>query len=188
MNAWDAASARVFESLGFPAVATTSSGIANALGYPDGQKIPVDEMLTVLGWITRAVSVPVTADIEAGYGRTIDDAVSTVKRILDAGAVGFNLEDSPGEDGEPLLDVAFHVAKIRALRAAADATGIRAVINARTDVYLHAVGEPSTRFDRTVERLNAYRDAGADCLFAPGVTDADTIRAHRETSRISDEH
>jgi 2-methylisocitrate lyase-like PEP mutase family enzyme len=163
-NAWDVASARIFEAAGFPAIATTSAGVANSLGYPDVERISRDEMIGMVNRIARAVSVPVTADVEAGYG----DPVGTARAVLDAGAVGMNLEDS-SIDGS-LADLAAQVRIIQQICAAADI-----VINARTDVYLFGVGDEATRFERTVERLNAFHKAGADSLFVPGVRDPETI-------------
>lgn len=174
-NAWDVASARIFEDLGYPAIATTSAGIAASLGYPDGQHISRDEMLDMVGRIARAVHVPVTADLEAGYGPTTDDMVATVKAMAAAGAVGMNLEDITGSDESTHVDLATQIEKIRAIRRAGESIGVPLVLNARTDIYLMPIGPAETRFDRTVERLRAYRQAGADCLFAPGVKDADTI-------------
>src|SRR5260370_10618757 len=169
-NAWDVASARIFEDGGCAAIGTTSAGVAFALGYADGQHIPRDEMLGVVHRVARAVSVPVTADIEAGY----DDAVATARAVVQAGAVGMNLEDvnhhAKSDGAASLLPIDKQVRLIHDIRAATDL-----VINARTDIYLLAIGEPNTRFERTVERLNAYSHAGADCLFAPGVRDAETI-------------
>jgi len=164
-NAWDVASARIFESAGFPAIGTTSAGVANSLGYPDVQKIGRDEMLGVIERIVKSVAVPVTGDVEAGY----DDPLATALALVDIGAAGMNLEDSIGETGA-LADIASQVRIIEQIRAQTDL-----VINARSDVYLMGVGDPATRFERIVERLNAYRKAGADCLFAPGVRDAETI-------------
>lgn len=163
-NAWDVASARIFEEAGFPAIATSSAGVANCLGYPDGERIPRDEMVWMVKRIARAVSVPVTADMEAGYG----DPVGTARAVLEAGGVGMNFEDSKA-DGS-LVDLQAQVSMIEKIRAATDI-----VLNARTDVYLFAVGDETTRFDRTVERLNAYQKAGADSLFVPGVRDPETI-------------
>ena len=174
-NAWDAASARIFEDAGFPALATTSSGIANSLGYPDGQVIQRDEMLEVVARIVRAVSVPVSADMEAGYGETPDDMAATARATIEAGAVGLNLEDAIGEGSGKLFEIAAQKEKIRAMVAAAKKMGVDLVLNARTDIYLEEVGEPSARAERTIERLNAYREAGAASLFAPGVYDAGTI-------------
>jgi 2-methylisocitrate lyase-like PEP mutase family enzyme len=163
-NAWDGASARIFEDAGFPAIGTTSGGVAFALGYPDGERLTRQEMLGVVALIARIVKIPVTADVEAGYG----DPVETARQVWAAGAVGMNLEDIVG--GE-LNDLKKQQAAIRGIRAAVPGM----VINARTDIFLNAIGDEATRFERTVERLNAYADAGADCLFAPGVRDRETI-------------
>ena len=174
-NAWDVISARIVEESGFPAIATTSAGIAATLGYPDGQKISREEMLSVVARIAKAVHVPVTADMEAGYGVTIDDMTQTVKAVVAAGAVGMNLEDVIAGDGGSQVDLALQVEKIRAIRRATESLGVPLVLNARTDIYLIPIGPVETRFDRTVERLRAYREAGADCLFAPGLKNPDTI-------------
>lgn len=170
-NAWDVASARVLEELGFPAIATTSAGVAFALGYADGQRVSRDEMLEVVARIARAVRVPVTADMESGYGMTAKDMAETAKAIVAAGAVGLNLEDVTGDTESSQVDMTLQAEKIRAIRETSAALGVSLVINARTDVYLMPIGPEATRFERTVERLRAYRTAGADCLFAPGVTD-----------------
>jgi 2-methylisocitrate lyase-like PEP mutase family enzyme len=174
-NVWDVASARIVEQAGFPAIATSSAGVAFALGYPDGERISRDKMTSVVARIVQHVAVPVTADMEAGYGRRPADAAATVRAVIAAGAVGMNFEDSPGEGGEPLLPEALQVERVRAAREAADATGLPFFLNARTDVFLEQVGEPAGRLAHAVRRLNAYRSAGADCLFAPGVSDAATI-------------
>ncbi len=167
-NAWDAVSACVIAAEGFPVIATSSSGCAAVLGYRDGQHIPRSEMIFLLAKIAHAVDVPVTADVEAGY----DDAVETALDVIAAGAVGLNLEDMAGNE---LLPLPGQIARIQAVRRAADSSGVPLVINARTEIFLAQLGDPGTRFDRSVERLNAYRTAGADCLFVPGVTDRDTI-------------
>ena len=174
-NAWDVASARVLEELGFPAIATTSAGVAFALGYPDGQRLSRDEMLDVVSRVARAVRVPVTADMEAGYGTTTKDMAETAKAIVAAGAVGLNLEDVAGDTESSQVDMALQTEKIRAIRETSASLGVSLVINARTDVYLMPIGPEATRFERTVERLRAYRAAGADCLFAPGVSDRGLI-------------
>jgi 2-methylisocitrate lyase-like PEP mutase family enzyme len=174
-NAWDAATARVFEAAGFPAVATTSAGVAAALGYPDGGVVPPREMIEAVSRIARAVQVPVTADIEDAYGATPGAVVDTVLRVIAAGAVGINIEDYMS--GAALLEPIDHqVGKITAVVKAAAKAGVRVVVNARTDVFLRQVGEASGRLDATVERGRAYRAAGADCVFVPGVTDPQTIR------------
>ena len=168
-NAWDCASARLFEEAGFPAIATTSAGIAFTLGYPDGERISRDEMLAVAGRIAAAVSVPVTADVEAGYG----DAAATAAGVIESGAVGLNLEDARG-DGS-LVDVGEQCERIRTVRRTGLRSGVHLVINARCDMYLNGIGEPADRFEGSIERLRRYVDAGADCLFVPGVTDAALI-------------
>jgi|ERR1700674_270398 len=174
-NAWDVASARLMEEAGFPAIATTSSGVAASLGYPDGQRISREEMLEVVARIARAVRVPVTADVEAGYGTTVEEMIETAKAVVAAGAVGMNLEDVTGEDESSQVELSLQVEKIRAICKASAALDVPLVVNARTDIYLMPVGEAATRFERTVERLRAYREAGAGCLFAPGIRDRETI-------------
>jgi 2-methylisocitrate lyase-like PEP mutase family enzyme len=164
-NAWDCASARIFEQLGFPAIATTSAGVAFSLGYADGQNIPANEMLAVVKRIASSVNVPVTADLEGGYG----DINETATALRESGAVGLNLEDILGQGPESLATIDEQVNRIDAVSK----TGV--VVNARTDLYLLEIGDSSTRFDRACERLKAYRDAGADCLFIPGVIEEDLI-------------
>jgi len=173
-NAWDVVSARILEECGHPAIATSSAAVAFSRGYPDGQRISRDEMLDVVGRIARAVRVPVTADLEAGYGTKAKDMADTTKAAIEAGAIGMNLEDSGDEEGS-LVDLLLQVEKIHAIREAARSLGVPFVLNARTDVYLASIGPEATRFNHTVERLRAYRDAGADCLFAPGLHDKETI-------------
>src|SRR6185437_365916 len=174
-NAWDVAGAKIFEQAGFVAIGTTSAGIAATLGYPDGECIPRDEMLAMVARIARAVAVPVTADVEAGYGATPVEAAETARAAIAAGAVGVNLEDATGDPNRPLADTEVQAAKIHAMREAAAAADVPLVINARTDVYWLEVGAASERFAAAVERLRAYRAAGADCLFVPGVSDEETI-------------
>jgi 2-methylisocitrate lyase-like PEP mutase family enzyme len=179
-NVWDAASARIIEHAGFPAIATTSAGIAFALGYPDGQKISKLEMLSAVARIAHAVDVPVSADVESGYGNRAEDAAATAQAVIEAGAVGMNLEDAThsddrSPDGNPLVELSLQLEKIRAVREAAAGSGVPLVLNARTDVYLLQVGEPATRYDETLRRVSAFRDAGADCVFVPGLRDAATI-------------
>jgi 2-methylisocitrate lyase-like PEP mutase family enzyme len=174
-NAWDVASALILEEAGCPAIATTSGGIAASLGYPDGQRISRQEMLDVVGRIARAVRVPVTADMEAGYGTTPQDMAETARAVVAAGAVGLNLEDVTGADASLHVELPLQLEKIRTIREVSSSLGVPLVINARTDIYLVPIGDPATRFERTVERLRAYRQAGADCLFAPGLRDGETI-------------
>jgi 2-methylisocitrate lyase-like PEP mutase family enzyme len=174
-NAWDVASARVLEEAGHPAIATSSAAVAFSLGYPDGQRISRDEMLEMVARIARAVRVPVTADMESGYGTTVKDMVDTAKAVMAAGAIGMNLKDVTGDDESSHVDLALQAEKIRAIRETSSSAGVPLVLNARTDIYLMPIGEAATRFERTVERLRAYRKAGANCVFVPGVSDRDTI-------------
>ncbi len=174
-NAWDVVSARLIEASGFSAIATTSAGIAFSLGYPDGEKISREEMLAAVARIAAAVKVPVTADVEAGYGDRPDDAAETAKRVIAAGAVGMNLEDATHDPQHPLADLSLQLEKIAAVQETARTLGVPIVLNARTDVYLREVGTPD-RYPETLRRLAAFRDAGADCLFVPGLRDAETIR------------
>src|SRR5256885_15019033 len=132
-------------------------------------------MLDMVGRIARAVRVPVTADMEAGYGTTVEDMAETAKALVNAGAVGLNLEDVTGEREDSHVELDLQVQKIRKIRDVSASLGVPLVINARTDIYLMPIGPEATRFERTVERLRAYRDAGADCLFAPGLYDREMI-------------
>jgi 2-methylisocitrate lyase-like PEP mutase family enzyme len=175
-NVWDVASARIVEDAGFPAIATSSAGIAFAQGFPDGQKIPPERMLTVIADIARAVNVPVTADVEEGYGSKPEDAARTARGVIEAGAVGMNFEDATGDPARPLFELQEQVERIHAIREQGKSLGVPLVINARTDVYLLQIGEATTRYGEALRRLSAYRDARADCLFVPGLVDIATIR------------
>ncbi|MGH8013140.1 MAG: isocitrate lyase/PEP mutase family protein [Candidatus Binataceae bacterium] len=174
-NAWDAMSARIFEAAGFRAIATTSAGVSYSLGYPDGQMVPRDEMIAAVRRIARCVSVPVTADMESGFGDDARGVADTVRATITAGAVGMNLEDSIHGAGRTLYELPAAVERVHLAREAADSTGVPLVLNARTDVFLLGIGERAERFDHAVRRLNAYRDAGADCLYAMGMFDTETI-------------
>jgi 2-methylisocitrate lyase-like PEP mutase family enzyme len=174
-NAWDVVSARILEEAGHPAIATSSAAVAFSLGYPDGQRISRGEMLDAVARITRAVRLPVTADLESGYGKTPEEIADFTKAMIAAGAVGLNFEDVTGDDESSHVELGLQVKKIRAIRETATALGVPVAINARTDIYLMPIGPEATRFERTVERLRAYRGAGADCLFVPGVSDREII-------------
>jgi len=174
-NAWDVASARVLEEAGFGAIATTSAGIAFTLGYPDGQRISRHEMLQAVSRIAAAIKVPVTADVEAGYGNRPEDAAQTALAVIESGAVGMNLEDASGDADHPLLDLPLQLEKIAAITESKRKTGVPIVLNARTDVYLRQVGPAEKRYDQAVRRLAAFRDAGADCVFLPGLRDPAAI-------------
>jgi 2-methylisocitrate lyase-like PEP mutase family enzyme len=175
VNAWDVASALVVERAGFPAVATSSSAVASALGYPDGERIGAGEMLAAVGRIAPRLRVPLTADMEAGYERDTDGLATLVGRLIDAGAVGLNLEDGLDPGTGQLVPLAEAVERVRVVREAADAAGIPLVLNARTDVFLEMTHDRDTALDEAITRLGAYRDAGADCLFPIGARDPATI-------------
>ena len=177
LNAWDAASAVVIARAGARAIATSSAAAANALGYADGQHLTRRQMLASVAAIAGAVDLPVTADMEAGYGDAPDAAAETARGVIEAGAVGLNLEDTADDGDTPLLPIDRFVAKIAAVRAVGEETGVPLVLNARTDVFLGQVGDPAKRLEHAVERGRAYLDAGADCVFVPGVIDPAVITA-----------
>jgi len=174
LNVWDVASARLIESMGLPAVATSSAAVANSLGYADGERIPRGEMLAAVRRIATAVKVPVTADMEGGYCKFSEGMAETVHELLESGAVGLNLEDSHEEN--TLVDVSLQLEKVKAIKEAGRAAGVDLVLNARTDPYLVKEADDTWRFQETVCRAKAYRDAGADCIFVPGLSNAVTIR------------
>ncbi|MGW6054610.1 isocitrate lyase/PEP mutase family protein [Streptomyces sp. NPDC055189] len=188
-NAWDAASARVIEAAGAAAVATTSAGVAWDLGAADGDRLGRDRALGAVARIAAAVGVPVTADIESGYGSDPAGVARTVRDVLAAGAVGVNIEDALyGGDAlregdalyeagdAPLRSVAGQAERIAAARAAADAADVPLFINARVDTYLRGVGERADRAGLTLERAAAFLAAGADGIFVPGAVDPATVK------------
>jgi 2-methylisocitrate lyase-like PEP mutase family enzyme len=181
-NAWDGASARLFQAAGFPAIGTTSAGVAYARGMPDAEVITRDAMMREIAAIVDAVDVPVTADIEAGYGPSPLDVATTVEATLDAGAVGINLEDNmnngPAADGKsPLFSIDLQAARIAAARAVADGRGIAMVINARTDPFLMGLGaDDEERLAMSIERGREYLRAGADLVFIPVLVDPAQVR------------
>jgi 2-methylisocitrate lyase-like PEP mutase family enzyme len=169
-NAWDVASARIVEEAGAAAVATTSAGVAWSLGAPDGDRLGRDLAVELIARIAAAVSVPVTADIESGFADTPSGVGETIRRVIDAGAVGVNLEDGS-------LSADEHAQRVAAAREAADQAGVALYVNARTDVYLRGIGDPEGRLDLAIQRAAAYRAAGADGIFVPGVVDPDIVKA-----------
>lgn len=173
-NVWDAMSARIFVAAGFEAVATTSGGVAWALGYPDGERVPWTELLAATNRIVRAAQVPVTADIEAGYGAGPAEVAGHVSEIIQTGVVGINLED--GLHG-PMRSIDDTARRLSAAREAAVKEGVPIVLNARCDVFHLQHGEESTRFAATVERCKAYLAAGADCVYPFGLRDPAMIAA-----------
>lgn len=169
-NAWDAGSARLIESLGAEAVATTSAGVAWSHGYPDGDKLPVRLLAAAVAGITRIVKVPLTVDMEGGYSAAPPAVGEAVAAVVGEGGVGINLEDG-GDDPDLLC------AKIESARRAAARVGVDLFVNARSDVYLRGLGPRDRRVETTLARAERYRAAGADGLFVPGLADAAAIRA-----------
>lgn len=173
-NAWDAGSARIFAGLGFDAVATTSAGVAWALGYPDGEGTPLDEVLAVVERIVRVTPLPVTVDFEAGYGDSPEAVAANVHRLIETGAAGINLED--GVRHEYLRDIDDAARRVAAARQAADEAGVPIVINARVDNWM--VGgddDEDTRVAEALRRARAYLEAGADCIYPIGVSSPELI-------------
>ena len=181
INAWDAASAAMVEHCGLPAVATSSAAVANSLGYPDGQHLPWAEMLSLVAGIARTVSLPVTADIEAGFAADANSAKqleSSIEQVIAAGAVGVNLEDAvPGQEHfGPLYPLTQQVERIQAARRAADRHNVHLVINARVDAYWQSGVTPEEAMRGTLDRGAAYVKAGAECIFVPGLRKPEHIR------------
>jgi len=179
-NAWDASSASVFQKSGFKAIGTTSAGIAMSLGYSDGENLPFEKMIEALKSIVNSVDIPVSADIEAGYGKSVEEVIDNVKQVILAGVVGINLEDGTGNPNEPILDISMQVKKIAAIKELSQSLNMPLFINARTDLYWLKIGDPSLQFQSAIKRVKAYEEAGADCIFIPGVTNIDTIKNFRE--------
>ncbi|MES5482147.1 isocitrate lyase/phosphoenolpyruvate mutase family protein [Bradyrhizobium sp. INPA03-11B] len=169
-NAWDVATAKAIAKSS-PAVATSSGAVAAALGYADGENAPLDMVEGLVSRMTDAVPVPVSIDLEAGYGDTAEAAAHSVARILKAGAIGINLEDGLVGGKRQLVDPAQHAAKIKAVRATAQKLGIDLFINARTDPFLLKFGSPEQCLDEAGRRAQVYADAGADGIFVPGLID-----------------
>ncbi|YCH07040.1 isocitrate lyase/PEP mutase family protein [Arthrobacter sp. alpha11c] len=178
VNVWDAASARVVQEAGATAIATSSSAVSWSLGFRDGDHVPWGLAMAALGRVVGATKLPVTADIETGYGRTDDELRATVHGVLDAGAVGINIEDSAAE---PLTEINEQSRRIALIRAVADERGIPLFINARTDTYLSGQ-YPDSVYDETLRRAESYLTAGADGMFVPGVVDLHVL--HELSSKI----
>jgi 2-methylisocitrate lyase-like PEP mutase family enzyme len=174
LNSWDTGSSKLIEASGYKAIATTSMGIAASLGYPDCQIIQLSELIEVIGGIVNAVHVPVTVDIEAGYGNTLNEIIDSVKKIIATGIVGINIEDSL--DLNPILiDEMEFCERISAIRALSDSLGFHLVINARTDSFYTSAGSPQEKLSESIKRGNKYREAGADCIFVQPVWEKETI-------------
>ncbi len=173
-NAWDVPSARVFEDAGFPAVATSSAGLMVSLGYPDGEVIGRKELFSIVKRIAKVLSVPLTADVVGGFGETPKAVASTVKGIMRAGAIGINIEDFVHAT-KKLHPKEKQVEKLKAIKRLGEAMKIPLVINARTDALRYAAGDEESKLKEAIGRATAYRDAGADCIYPMGLTDATSI-------------
>ncbi len=174
LNSWDIGSSKLIEACGYKAIATTSMGIAASLGYPDCQIIQLSEMIEAITGIVNGVQVPVTVDIEAGYGKNLNEILDSVKKIIATGIVGINIEDSI--DLSPaLIDENEFCERISAIRALSDSLGFHLVINARTDSFYTSTGSPQEKLSESIRRGNKYREAGADCIFVQPVWEKETI-------------
>jgi 2-methylisocitrate lyase-like PEP mutase family enzyme len=174
LNSWDIGSSKLIEACGYKAIATTSMGISASLGYPDCQVIQLSEMINVITGIVNGVQVPVTMDIEAGYGNNLDEIIDSVKKIIATGIVGINIEDSIDLNPE-LIDGMEFCERISAIRALSDSLGFHLVINARTDSFYTSSGSQQQKLSESIRRGNKYREAGADCIFVQPVWDKETI-------------
>ena len=174
LNSWDIGSSKLIEACGYKAIATTSMGIAASLGYPDSQVIKLSEMIHVITGIVNGVQVPVTVDIEAGYGTNLNEIIDSVKQIISTGIVGINIEDSIDLSPE-LVDEMEFCERISAIRALSDSLGFHLVINARTDSFYTTSGSPQEKLKESIKRGNKYQEAGADCIFIQPVWDRETI-------------
>ncbi len=175
-NAWDVGSARIFAASGAAVVGTTRMGVAAAAGYPDEEVFGLELMLDAVGAIAGAVDVPVTADMERGYGATAAEAARSIGLALERGIAGVNIEDGTGVTAAPLCDSAELVERLAAIRAMGDERGIHLVINARTDAVLAGNPGDSGRIGEALRRGNEYLAAGADCVFVPGGLTVEDIR------------
>ena len=174
LNSWDSGSSKLIEACGYKAVATTSMGIAASLGYPDCEVIQLSEMIQVMTGIVKGVQVPVSVDIEAGYGNNLNEIIDSVKKIIATGIVGINIEDSI-ELSAILIDETEFCERISAIRALSDSMGFHLVINARTDSFYVSAGSPQEKLSESIKRGNKYREAGADCIFVQPVWEKEMI-------------
>jgi len=174
LNSWDIGSSKLIEASGYKAIATTSMGIAASLGYPDCQIITLSEMIQVISGIVNAVQVPVSVDIEAGYGNNLNEIIDSVKKIIATGIVGVNIEDSL-ELSPLLIDEMEFCERISAIRALSNSLGFHLVINARTDSFYTSSGSPQEKLSESIKRGNKYREVGADCIFVQPVSDKNII-------------
>lgn len=176
VNIWDAASAMAVDAQGFRAIATSSHSVAEAAGYQDGQKMPLEELLHATRLIVRSTDKPVTVDFEAGFSDDPQTVGINVQQLIEAGAVGINLEDGLIGGKRRLVDPSIHAAKIAACRKAAEVSGVPLFINARIDTFLLSKNNDRDLVKETLVRASAYREAGADGIFLPGLSNPEWIR------------
>ncbi len=173
-NCWDVASARMFEESGFQAVATSSAGLMVSLGYQDGEEIPVGELVGAVGRISKALRVPLSADLVGGFGESPQAVAKTVTSILKAGAIGINIEDFV-HAAKKLVPLEAQLSKLKALVKLRETVGVPFVINARTDAVRYAPGSQDRKMAEAIRRGVAFRDVGADCVYPMGLVDATSI-------------
>lgn len=176
-NAWDVPSARIFEDAGFPAVATSSAGMMVSLGYPDGETIPLHELVPAVGRIARVLTVPLSVDVVGGFGAVPAQVTATIKELIGAGAIGINIEDFVHETKQ-LLPIEHQLGGLKRLKDLRETLGVPFVINARTDAFRYAPGDEAARLNEAIRRGMAYRDLGVDCVYPMGLTDASSISAY----------
>ena len=183
-NAWDSASAKIFEESGFQAIATTSSGISWSCGYKDGEHIPPDLMIEVISRIAHSVKVPVTADIEAGYyGDDIDKYSKFISNVIEAGAVGINLEDGDSKTRR-LVDINLQIKKLKSVKEISKQKGVNLFLNARTDAIELAKGDLKTKIQVCIERANEFEEAGADGIFIPFIKEIETVAELKKAIKL----
>jgi len=174
-NAWDVPSARIFEGANFPAIATSSAALAVSLGHPDGQTIGKEELFSAVKKIASRLTVPLSVDIESGFGSTTEELSDTIKRVVATGAVGINIEDISNFEEKVLFPIDVQTERIRTVRNVSKSLGIALFINARTDAYRFAPGDEQAKLKEAIRRANAYAAADADSLYPMGLTERNAI-------------
>ncbi|CAL2108475.1 Isocitrate lyase/phosphoenolpyruvate mutase family protein [Tenacibaculum sp. 190524A02b] len=175
-NVWDAGSAKIFEKSGFKAIATTSAGIAYSMGYPDGEYLTIDELINLTKKITERIDIPLSVDLEKGYADEAEQVKQNVRKIIEAGAVGVNIEDGNNTKQPYLDDLSLMEEKIKALSTLKDEIKIPFVINARSDTFWLQIGNENDRLNLAIERAKAFINAGADCIFLPGAISKESVQ------------
>jgi 2-methylisocitrate lyase-like PEP mutase family enzyme len=174
-NAWDVPSARVFEDAEFAAIATSSAALAVSLGFPDGERIGKGELFAAVKKIADSISVPLSVDVESGFGATEDQLTDTIRRVITAGGIGINIEDISSFQSKTLVPIENQAERVRMVRRGSDSLGIPLVINARTDAYRFGTGDEGAKLQEAIRRAKAYAEAGADCVYPMGLTERAAI-------------